>query len=403
MDKNITFKKMMKLLNFANEYSIFYKKLYSDNKISIEKINSFEDFSKLPVVRKIDLKESFNEIITDKSKMLQNNTTKIARTSGTTGRMIEIPWDNYEYFRSICSIWRKRNEWYNIKPNDKCVIFSNALQNVDKFQTLQEIILLNRNVLTLNKNFDSEQQIVNYIQKINIFEPKWMQVQPSVILKMISIMEKHNLRLPLCIKYIELNGEYVTDSQKQIIKEYFKVKVADMYGANEVNSIAYENVNGDLEILTDNVYVEINEKNEILVTNLHNFLFPMIRYNLGDLVDIYQNNEQKQCLKIKKARVIHSIILNENNEFSPYIVIHAVETVSQILHDCIIQFKIYQNEIGKISIYLDLKTNYLNWEEAIREEIIKEIKKYVDLDIQVVVNIPMSERKKMILFERNIN
>ncbi|MDD2492319.1 MAG: hypothetical protein PHY83_00070 [Bacilli bacterium] len=403
MDKETTFKKIFMILTFANEHSIFYKKLYLDNNVSIDKINNLKDFSKLPIVNKMDLRESFNEILTDKSKILQNNTTKIARTSGTTGRMLEIPWDNYEYFRSICSIWRKRNEWYHIKPNDKSIIFSNALQNIDKFQTLQEVILLNRNVLTLNKNFDSDIHIVNYIQKINMFKPKWMQVQPSVILKMIKIMEKNNLKLPSCIKYIELNGEYITNDQKKLIKEYFNVDVADMYGANEVNSIALENLNGELEVLNDNVYVELNEENEILITNLHNFLFPMIRYNIGDLVDIYLNDEQRQCLRIKKARILHSIILNKEKEFSPYIIIHAIETVSQILHDSIIQFKIYQNKIGKINIYLDLKNNYLNWEETIREEITKEIKKYVDLDINVIVGIPIIEKTKMILFERNIS
>lgn len=402
MNNALILKKIIKLLNFANKHSRFYKELYLNNDIDISKINDLKDFSKLPIVNKIDLKDFYNEIITDKLKMLQNNTTKIARTSGTTGRMMEIPWDNYEYFRSICCIWRKRNEWYNVKPNDRCVIFSNALQNVDKLQPLHEVILLNRNVLTLNKNFSNENQILNYIDKITFFEPKWMQVQPSVILKMISIMEKHDLKLPSCIKYIELNGEYVMNAQKQAIKDYFNIEVADMYGANEVNSIAYENIKGELEILDDNVYVEVNDKNEILVTNLHNYLFPMIRYNLGDLVELYSNIEQRQCLKIKKARVVQNILLSMNYEFSPYIIIHAIETVSQILHDCILQFKIYQKEIGKIIIYIDLKANYLNWEAAVREEIINEITKYVNLDIQVLFGIPLQERKKMIIFERNI-
>lgn len=93
------------------------------------------------------------------------------------------------------------------------------------------------------------------------------------------------------LKYIEMTGEELTDGLRFRIQECFHCPVADQYGANEVNSIAYECPEGNLHCMEDNVYVEIlddegnpvpeGEAGNIYVTTCHNHAMPFIRYGIG--------------------------------------------------------------------------------------------------------------------------
>ena len=117
-----------------------------------------------------------------------------------------------------------------------------------------------------------------------------MSIQPSLILKMIDVFENYNLKPFPTLKYIELNGEVVTEFAKKRIKSFFNIPIANMYGANEVNGIALECPNGHMHILEQNVFVDIRKDNHnnntILVTSLKNTVTPIINYDLGDLVEL---------------------------------------------------------------------------------------------------------------------
>lgn len=58
-----------------------------------------------------------------------------------------------------------------------------------------------------------------------------------------------------------------------------------MYGSKETWLIAYSCPNGHLHLCEDNVYCEINNNNELLLTGLNNYSMPLIKYNIGDSVE----------------------------------------------------------------------------------------------------------------------
>ena len=90
-------------------------------------------------------------------------------------------------------------------------------------------------------------------------------------------------------------SEALSPGQREVIEGYFGVQVEDMYSAVEVSMIAVQcpDVPENYHVQSENVLMEvvdddgapcpIGETGRILVTDLHNFAMPFIRYEIGDL------------------------------------------------------------------------------------------------------------------------
>lgn len=92
-------------------------------------------------------------------------------------------------------------------------------------------------------------------------------------------------------------GEPVTDSIRARVREAFDVPVIDEYSTIEAGPIAFEcPEQGNLHLCSETVYVEVIDDNgracrpgeigRVVVSVLHNFAMPLLRYELGDLAEV---------------------------------------------------------------------------------------------------------------------
>ena len=89
-------------------------------------------------------------------------------------------------------------------------------------------------------------------------------------------------------------GESLTPYRRRTICRAFGTRVFDFYGANECNLAAWEcPQTGHYHVCDDNVVMEIirngrsvkeGESGEAVITCLHSYAMPFIRYSLGDIV-----------------------------------------------------------------------------------------------------------------------
>lgn len=76
---------------------------------------------------------------------------------------------------------------------------------------------------------------------------------------------------------------------RERIESVFGVKVYDFYGAREAQAIAGECSHGLLHVFTFNNHVELlnlksgGDEGEVIITLLHSFSMPFIRYRIGDV------------------------------------------------------------------------------------------------------------------------
>ena len=175
------------------------------------------------------------------------------------------------------------------------------------------------------------------------------------------------------------SGESLSINQREIIENAFQVKVFNRYGCRDVGPIAHECENhSGLHVFSSHVYVEIiNEKGqhcqpgemgEIVVTDLDNYVFPFVRYKIGD-IGVW-SSEKCNCgrdlplLKNVVGRTFDLIIgTNGNRVPGNYF------TLLRNKFKNIDQFQLVQNQIGEIELKLKLKDNNLINETLLKRTI----------------------------------
>jgi len=94
-------------------------------------------------------------------------------------------------------------------------------------------------------------------------------------------------------------GETLTDETRQSCHEVFGVGVADIYSTQEVGYVALQCPDGgDYHVQSESVLVEVldpsgrpcapGEVGRVVVTALHNYASPLIRYDVGDYAEVGQ-------------------------------------------------------------------------------------------------------------------
>ena len=74
--------------------------------------------------------------------------------------------------------------------------------------------------------------------------------------------------------------------------------------------IGYDNNCNDWKIAEEMIYIEKNSSDgSLLITDLHNKAFPFIRYNIGDLGELYTDSNNYTYLKCLEGRQNDTIVL----------------------------------------------------------------------------------------------
>ena len=250
--------KLVRMLKYVSEHNDFYK-----NRIKEYGITNPLDITQWPVLTRKELQENRYNMFSDgyKSKYF-NQQLRRQSSSGSTGIPVNVYWDEKDYNCSMLALWRKRKEYYNITPADKVVKFTLQVFNMNYKNENAFIKFESPHVLVVNKACLQEDSIyIKLINQIEMFSPKWLYIQPFVLYQLIAQYKKLKVDPPKSLRYIESIGEILTCRVKQEAINFFKVPVANMYGSQEMNGIAYECPNNSMHILSETVYIERILKN----------------------------------------------------------------------------------------------------------------------------------------------
>lgn len=388
-------KEQLKQIMKISKNTEFYSSLFNENKLNIDDLDETE-FSNIPIITKQFFRENTYKFIN--SKLVTNankHQIKTIRTSGSTGKFTEIFWLNDDFNRSNIVLWRLREKWYGITPASKCVSFNSSVYNGNRIEKAEKIKYYSQNMLGFSKFWMSDSDFLDYLNEMEKYQPDWMLIQPSTCLKLIDVLKKNNLQISKSIKYIELNGEFCTIALENYIRSFFRIQVANMYGANEVNAIAYECPHHNMHVLEDNVYLEsvdYNGHNVAIVTSLKNTAMPLIRYNLDDEISLEKKvmctcGLRSDIIRIFKGRAADLVSLSENHYVSPYIVVYAIERINSIIGNAILQFQILKKG-NKITVVIVLNDKFEGWGETIKTELLNELNNNVvsrDINFDVLI------------------
>lgn len=377
--------KLEKMLKYVSEHNNFYK-----NRIKEYGIKDPLDITQWPILTRKELQENRYNMFSDgyKSKYY-NQQLRRQSSSGSTGMPVNVYWDYKDWYASNMSLWRKRLQWYNITPNDKYIRFN--LNSFDNNYNDNCVYYSNEhtNIISINISLiQNDDCYKSVLEIINEFEPKWLQIQPFVLNKLINAYKKENLSPPQSLTYIESVGEILSDDLRRRTINFFATDLANMYGSEEMNGIAMENREHQMLILSDNVHIEIMKESSIdifgkgdtIVTNLNNFAMPLIRYNQGDQILISDNTDKKvqKCTIDLITGRSYTAIRRFDQEITQLLLVDIISEVNNTFFDVITAFYyvFYQSKsllACHILIDNNHKTLYPNLKKAIENCFYKKI------------------------------
>jgi phenylacetate-CoA ligase len=131
---------------------------------------------------------------------------------------------------------------------------------------------------------------------ISEFQPHNLLIYPSILKALTEYCVKHSSTF-IKLGHIRTLGETLSDETRRRAATTFKAKMEDTYSSQEVGTIALEcPMSGLYHIMEENLIVEVlNEEGQpcapgeigrIVITDLHNFSTPLIRYDIGDYAEV---------------------------------------------------------------------------------------------------------------------
>jgi len=371
--------KLKNIVDFSKKYSAFYSQSFTKN----SDIKSISDFEALPFLSKQDLIKNINLINTSKRRF-----AKVKTTGGSTGEPVKLFKTADALARERAATWRAYS-WAGIGIGDKQGRFwgvPHSRKNSFKAKLIDTIA----NRFRISAFNLSESSLELYYGKLKTYQPGYLYGYVSAIHTLTKYCMDKGYAPIESIKAIITTSEVLSDKARKDIKTFWGVNVFNEYGCGEVGSIAHECEFGRLHVMSDNLHVEIIDKDgksantgEIVVTDYYNRATPLIRYKLGDFAswsdEICPCGRTLPVLHGIHGRAYDLIKTSSGREIHPESVIYIFEEL-QTKYAAFKKFQIVQVELDRLEIRI-IKSGA--WTDEIEGLISTAIKRVIDESMRI--------------------
>ncbi|MFM9989437.1 phenylacetate--CoA ligase family protein [Flavobacterium sp.] len=347
--------KKEEIVEYHLENNPFYKEL-----IGSKKINNWND---LPILTKKNLQKPLAERL---SKDCETKSVFVNKTSGSSGDPFIFAKDKYCHAITWASIIY-RFSWYKINFNTsfQARFYGIPLDFIGNKKERIKDFLSNRFRFTI---FDlSDVVLEKVLVKFKAKKFDYINGYTSSVVLFAKFLQTKNIILKeICptLKVCMVTSEMLFDEDKILMERQFGIPVVNEYGASELDLIAFQNQNGEWQINSETLFVEIlDEDNNVLpygkegrvvITSLYNKAHPFIRYDIGDIGILDEKSTvQKPLLKQLIGRTNDVAILPSGKK-SPgltfyYVTKSIIEDDGNVKEFIIKQTKINAFEIDYVS------------------------------------------------------
>lgn len=397
--KEIQWNELKKLLQHAYENVPFYTEIFNNSGLTPKSIKDPDDFRKLPIIDKSIIRANYDRMI---AKNIPNLLTK--STGGSTGEPLHFVYtrDSYEWRRAITM---RGYSWAGFREGDRvALLWGVQVGKTSRLSTLKSEI---HNSIQNKKYFNifdlSPNTMLAYFQAMKEYKPKHIisyALGMYYFAKYINEMRWSTFP----IKSIILGAEKASEDQIKLIESTFNCPVFNTYGCREFMLIASQCEERDgMHISADNLFVEIlkngkpvdnGEIGEVIVTDLHNYGMPFIRYKNGDLAIA----SEKPCscgrglplIADVEGRIADAIITTEGKIVTGLFFPHLMKEFKEVEH-----FQVIQESKNLLTIKL-IPRNYINQNTLnyMKDEIQKVCGKDMKINFELVNEIPLTASGK---------
>ena len=271
---------------FAFEHSPFYRELYSAHGFTAADLRDDAAFDSLPFIDKQMLRDNFAAIRTDEAN---ERSTSVSKTGGSTGLPLHILRDLRFPARAL--EWRLF-DWWGVHPwDDRGIVARHVLTGADRVR--HDLAWLPSRRVQLDAFRITDESAAEFAQRWNRLRPPFLIGYGGGVLDLIRRLRRLGIRLAPP-QAVAVTAAPLTAGTRAEIERALGAPCFDHYRSAEVPWIAGEcaEQNG-LHVFADVRRVEIldangraaapDEDGDVIVSDLTNRVFPIVRYRLGDI------------------------------------------------------------------------------------------------------------------------
>ncbi len=399
--KEIQNEKLRKLISYSYENIPYYKKLFKSLGIKPGDIRSIKDLEKIPLLSKEIINKNRKSFKAPKRHDLMKRNT----SGSTTRKLYFYKTPEAEMIHKAKKTWLYRQ--YGFSDCDRCLmIWNDSIIKPAEKSRYKSFKYWLKNVMVIDGYTISEKESETLCRRISSFRPEAVFGFGLSIYHIARKMYEYGI----CIKpkFVCFTGEAMTDNEREFVEKVFRCPVYSEYGCMEIYLVAGECTHKNLHMMTGNQVIEFTKDGkdvgpgnigEILITDLENYGFPIIRYQLGD----FGTYTKKGCDCGLNLPVMASFVGRKNTLFfrpdktmvSPLLLKRHISKVTGIK-----EFKIVQPSQKKIEITLIKDKDF---SEKRFNTALKKIKKVFGKNVEVSVKYSKGtlrlKNKKRVLFQ----
>jgi phenylacetate-CoA ligase len=272
----VQLRKLRRVLERAHRSVPLYRERFEKAGVVPSDLETIGDLARFPITEKDHIRDAFPNACVARGTDL--SACRIQQTSGSSGECVEIALDPWS--------------------DDQRALFTQRVYGLQGFTFWRRMaylfpyeLPLRRNLgLYRNRHISTQVPAPRIVQELRAFRPHLLAATPSDLFDLLSAVDDDLGGLGL--RAVCVHSEPISVDERRHVERRFGCRVATNYYCNEVWAIAAECRAGALHQFPDNVVLEViddadrpvpaGEPGHVLVTSLHNYVQPFIRYRLGD-------------------------------------------------------------------------------------------------------------------------
>lgn len=271
---------------FAFAHSDFYRDLYSAHGFTADDLRDPDAFAALPIVDKAMLREGFDRIRTVEATP---RTSAVSKTGGSTGLPLHLLRDLRFPARAL--EWRLF-DWWGVEPwDDRGIVTRHVLTGAARLR--HDLGWLPSRRVQLDAFQITDEAVIDFARAWNRVRPPFLIGYGGGVLDTVRRLVRLGIRLAPP-RAVAVTAAPLTPGTRAEIEAAFGAPCYDHYRSAEIPWMAGEcaQQNG-LHVFADVRRVEIvgdddravpvGTEGQVVVTDLTNRVFPVVRYRLGDI------------------------------------------------------------------------------------------------------------------------
>lgn len=267
----------------------YYKRRFDAAGINPRDLRCVEDLRRFPLLCKRDVTENASDLVATGRSLVGASWDASGGSTGEPLRFLHSRRARVAYFANENRMWR----WYGVARGARAAYIWGADRDVPPGEAHDHWRARLLGVCRLNAFFLDEARCRRFAEILDDFQPEIIYGYATALARFAAWLRDSGRELSIHPRAIRATAEVLLPEHRALVEDRLHGPVYDYYGSREVGPIAGESPSrGGLHVFSDITHVEIlradggpcepGEVGEIVVTKLHEFAMPFVRYRIGD-------------------------------------------------------------------------------------------------------------------------